>query len=92
MCLFSVFTPQDNLAEDQNRRLCQHSRRGAVDATAKPNRAEKERIDKLIIAVSNHMTTEDIDLLYRYVYYFLCILCYLLYSLRVYGSVVLNQM
>jgi len=67
------FTPQDNLAEDQNRRLCQHSRRGAVDATAKPNRSEKERIDKLISAVSNHMTTEDIDLLYQYVYYFVCI-------------------
>ena len=56
------------MAEDQNRRLCQHSRRGAVDATAKPNRGEKERIDKLISAVSNHMTTEDIDLLYQYVF------------------------
>ena len=64
---FVARNSQDNLAEDQNRRLCQHSRRGAVDATAKPNRVEKERIDKLVNQVTNHMTTEDIDLLYRYV-------------------------
>jgi len=61
------------LAEDQNRRLCQHSRRGAVDATAKPNRAEKERIDKLVNQVTNHMTTEDIDLLYRCVTTCICV-------------------
>jgi hypothetical protein len=56
---------QDNLAEDQNRRLTQHSRRGAADATAKPNKSEKERIDKLVTAVSSHLNTEEIDLIYR---------------------------
>lgn len=53
------------MAEDQNRRLSQHSRRGAVDATAKPNKSERERIDKVVNAVGSHMNTEEIDLLYR---------------------------
>ena len=40
-----------------------------MDATAKPNKTEKERIDKLITAVGGaHMTTEDIDILYRFRY------------------------
>jgi phosphatidylinositol 3-kinase len=39
-----------------------------VDATAKPNKSEKETIDKAINAVGSHMTLEEIELLYRYRY------------------------
>ena len=57
---------QDNLSEDQNRRLGQNARRGAADAFAKPNLVEKEKIDRIVQSVGNHMTVEEIDTLYRH--------------------------
>lgn len=67
MLLPALLTPlQENLAEDQNRRLTQHSRRGTADATAKPNKTERERIDKIVGAVGGHLTPEEKDLIYRY--------------------------
>ncbi len=64
-----VFTPsQENLSEDQNRRLSQNARRGAADAFAKPNLVEKEKIDRTVQSVGNHMSVEEIDILYRYRY------------------------
>jgi len=59
---------QENLAEDLNRKLTQHSRRGAGDTTAKPNKAERERVDKVVTAVGSHMSTDEIDLLYKFRY------------------------
>ena len=51
-----------------NRKLNQYTRRGDSDANAKPNLAEKEKIDRIIQSVGNHMTVDEIDLLYRYVH------------------------
>jgi len=59
---------QENLAEDQNRKLSQHSRRGAVDSSAKPNKTERERINNIVTAVGSHMTNEELDLLYKFRY------------------------
>lgn len=58
----------DNLAEDLHRKLNHYSRRGAIDATAKPNKREKECMDKIINSVSSQMTTDDIDILYKFRY------------------------
>lgn len=58
----------ENLAEEQNRRLNHNVRRGATDATAKPNKDEKKRIDKILQSVGNRMSTEDMDFLYRFRY------------------------
>ena len=60
---------QDNLAEDMSRRLTYNARRGAVDASAKPNKAEKERLDKIINSVGGHnLTVQELDLLHRFRY------------------------
>lgn len=56
---------QENLSEDQNRRLNQNARRGAGDAFAKPNITEKEKIDRIVQRVGHQMSVEEIDILYR---------------------------
>lgn len=68
--LSSFFLPlrQENLSEEQNRRLSQNARRGAADATAKPNLAERELIDRVVTRVGNHMSVDEIATLYRYRY------------------------
>jgi hypothetical protein len=48
-----------------NRRLNQNTRRGAADASAKPNLAEREKLDRILQRVGNHMTVDEIDILYR---------------------------
>lgn len=57
---------QENLSEDMNRRLNQNTRRGAADASAKPNLAEREKLDRILHRVGNHMTVDEIDILYRW--------------------------
>eukprot|EP01039_Chlorochromonas_danica_P008751 gene8751-9645_t len=59
---------QENLAEDLNRRLSHNVRRGSTDATTKPNKDEKKRIDKILQSVGNQLSTEDLDFLYRFRY------------------------
>lgn len=59
---------QENLFEEQNRRLTHNVRRGTADSTVKPNKDQKARIDRIISAVGNLMTTEDMDFLYRFRY------------------------
>ncbi len=57
---------QENLSEEQHRKLVHNSRRGAADATVKPNKDEKQRIDKIIQTVGgDKMTSEERDFLYR---------------------------
>lgn len=53
------------MAEDLNRRLSHNVRRGSTDATTKPNKDEKKRIDKILQSVGNQISTEDLDFLYR---------------------------
>lgn len=59
---------QVNLAEELNRRLNHNARRGnpLLDASVKPNLVERDRLDRLISAVSSNLSGEDLDLLYRY--------------------------
>lgn len=61
---------QVNLAEELNRRLNHNARRGnaLLDASVKPNLAERDRLDRLVSAVSSNLSGEDLDLLYRYRY------------------------
>lgn len=59
---------QENLSEEQNRRLCHNVRRGATDSSAKPNKDEKKRIDKILQSVRVQISTEDMDFLYRFRY------------------------
>lgn len=59
---------QENLCEEQNRRLTHNVRRGTADSTVKPNKDQKMRIDKIINAVGNQMSTDDMDFLYRFRY------------------------
>lgn len=59
---------QDNLYEEQNRRLTHNVRRGTADSTVKPNKEQKARIDRIISAVGNLMSTDDMDFLYRFRY------------------------
>lgn len=59
---------QENLCEEQNRRLTHNVRRGTADSTVKPNKDQKLRIDKIISAVGNLMSTDEMDFLYRFRY------------------------
>lgn len=60
---------EDNLCEDQHRRLKNNTRRGNGDSTAKPNLVEKERLDKILSSVVHHtMSVEEADLMYRFRY------------------------
>lgn len=58
----------ENLYEELNRRLTHNVRRGTADSTVKPNKDQKARIDRIISAVGNLMTTEEMDFLYRFRY------------------------
>ncbi len=60
---------QENLCEEQNRRLSHNVRKGAADSTVKPNKEEKARIDRIIQAVnSTQLSSSDMDFLYRFRY------------------------
>lgn len=63
-----VLLAQENLSEDQNRRLSQNARRGAADASAKPNLAEREQLERIVHRVGHQMSVEEIDILYKYRY------------------------
>jgi hypothetical protein len=57
---------QENLSEEQNRRLCHNVRKGAADFTVKPNKEEKVRIDTIISSSVNvQMSSADMDFIYR---------------------------
>lgn len=61
---------EENLSEEQHRKLVHNSRRGASDSTVKPNKDEKQRIDKIIQTVGGEkMSGEERDFLYRYFYF-----------------------
>jgi hypothetical protein len=61
---------QENLFEEQNRRLSHNVRKGgSADSTVKPNKEEKIRIDKIISSVNQTtMLSNDMDFLYRFRY------------------------
>lgn len=60
---------QENLCEEQNRRLSHDVRKGAANSTVKPNKEEKARIDRIIQAVnSTQLSSSDMDFLYRFRY------------------------
>lgn len=63
---------QINLSEELNRRLNHNARRGnqLLDASVKPNLAERDRLDRLISAVrvTGGLNGDDMDLLYRFRY------------------------
>jgi hypothetical protein len=64
---FLIFIIQENLSEELHRKLVHNSRRGAADASVKPNKDEKSRIDKILqSAGSGPRTSEENDFLYRY--------------------------
>ncbi len=53
------------MSEEQNRRLCHNTRRGAADASVKPNKDEKMKIENIIQSVGSQISTTDMDFLYR---------------------------
>ena len=57
---------QDNLAEEQNRKLNHSLLRGASDPNTKPNLEQKEQLDRLINAPSNQLNSNEKDLLYMF--------------------------
>ena len=57
---------QENLSEELHRKLVHNSRRGAADATVKPNKDEKLRIDRILQSVGGgQMTNDEKDFIYR---------------------------
>ncbi len=56
------------MAEAQYRSLAHDTIRGAGDPKIKPNREEKEQIDRLVQSASDHLTAEETDLLYKFRY------------------------
>lgn len=60
---------QENISEEQNRRLSHNVRKGAADSTVKPNKDEKIRIDQIInSSVNSQMSSSDMDFIYRFRY------------------------
>lgn len=64
---------QDNLYEEQYRRMERDAHRGGAEdsltaAMKKPNIQEKERIDRILTATGNHLEFSDKDLLFSFRY------------------------
>jgi len=61
---------QTNLSEDLNRKLNFNARRGntLLDASVKPNLSERDRLERVVQAVVGSLTSDEMDLLYKFRY------------------------